>query len=279
MRKILIAAVGLASVAGVALLWPELMAASYEAPLRGWFPREDPGVLLVVRQPGHQEEMAFGATSKAGVWLKATAQNNDYTYFSVKVADPKGRGSEVIGENGFFSRESDFAYPLPYGRNFFEPGAPPEDRVRIAMQAIFNIGYEEPRAAGGKATRGFQRILRGPIEISSKRPMHFEPATVKDLGFVVRAVAQEAEFQVMLRPIAGHQPSFATCWLLCTYEEADGSQMTHHTQLKPDNGGLMASIPISQVGSWMGHTLNTQIEVEVTAEGSAVTVSLKKPGT
>ena len=277
MRKIWITAVALASVGGVAWLWPQLMDVSYEAPLRGWFPREDAGVLLVVRQAGHQEEMAFGATSRAGVWLKMAAQNNRYDYASIKVADPRDKGMDVVPDRSVFSREFEFAHPLPYGRNFFEPGAPPEDRVRIAMQTTFSIGYEKPRAAGGTAITGLQRILRGPIEISEKRPMYFEPATIKDLGFVVRARAEETELKVMLHSLAGHQPRFAECWLNCVHKQTGGSQVETEIPFQPANGGLVASIPMSQIGSWIGHTLNTQIEVDVTGGGSAVTVTLKKP--
>lgn len=276
MRRIWIAAATLTFVVGGVLLWPQIMAANYRTPLRGWYPREDAGVLLVVRQAGHQEEMAFGKTRKAGVWLKAVAQNNRYDYASIKVTDLNDRGMEVLDQNAVFTREFEAAYALPWGRNFFEPGAPPEDSRRIAMHATFSIGYEAPRAAGGKATTMLQRTLKGPIEISEKRPMTFEPAVVKDLGFAVRARAEETDLRVMLVAIDGHQPRFAECWLHYVSEQPDGTRIQAGTkELQPVDGGLVASIPMSEIGGWIGQSLNTQIEVDVTAEGSAVTVTLK----
>ena len=276
MRKVWIGAGALAFVAAIAVLWPQLMAKSYQTPLSGWYPREDPGVVLVIRQAGHQEEMAFGQTSKAGVWLKAQTQSNLYNYVSVKIGDSNGT-IEVVPELSVHKRELEVTHALPYGRNFLDSAADPGEQLRIAMFANFTLSYEEPRAAGGKASRLLQRTLYDPIEISHARPMRFEPAVIKDLGFAVRARAEETELRIMLGAAGNLRPRFAECWLHYVHEDTHGATVETHIAFTPGDGGLVASIPMSQIGSWMGHTLNTLIEVDVTNQGSVVTVRLKKP--
>ena len=109
--------------------------------------------------------------------------------------------------------------------------------------------------------------------------MTFEPAVIEDLGFAVRARAGPTDLQIMLVAINHHQPRFAECRLRYLREQSSWVKTESLIGFRPVDGNRVASIPMSEIGSWMGHTLNTQIEVEVTAEGAAVTVSLKKPGT
>ena len=173
MRRVWIAAVTLTLVLGGMSLWPQVMAAAYGTPLPGWFPRDDAGVLLVVREDGHQEELAFGSTNKGGTWLKAQSQSNLYDFATVKIVGFDGREGALVTNRPVLARDFEFA-ALPGYLKRFKPDinmvttteaatTGVKAALDFAITADFTLSYQEQRAAGETSSRQLRRTLSGPI--------------------------------------------------------------------------------------------------------------------
>ena len=291
----------LALIGGIGLAWPLLMAEAYFNPIGNWYPRQDPGVVLVVESADHREEIAFG---RGGYFAQLQADAGVYREIELRLGDDKASLQlgppansashasaryETVGPVGYGARwgtlntsgngiigKRTLITTSPVGTHVHrDVQTPPGDIPSIAEYCELKAAYSANSAL--IATPALQRRLFGPIRLTATRPVTGHLAILTDLGFSIRWDATNTELRILLGAAGNRRPRIAGGILRHSMQEDGSSSFDVETEFTAGDGGLIASIPAEDLVAWQDQNLNVQIHVRLDDKGAFVTVTLKLP--